>query len=275
MTARYFEDVGWVRPDSEQTPFWCIRTGNEQPLPIFPLPSPDLTAFPPGQPSYTYDALVANARGQAPPPPVPPPQPQPEVAFSPPRMSHSVPHVDSDPVWDLQSIGQALGRIEHSHTNLRRMVGSIDQRLGYLERNQGRALYPMYDDYARRGNIPDDAIHPDWFQPPPQGYDRDPTARGIYTDYSSFFGYGQDIPFGGPAGGVFTLIILVVALLVQVVQVAVEVRASARWTRMMRTSYAGLVSEPMRTLSDSGLGEILVWYISFSLFFYFWCVFLG
>ena len=82
-------------------------------------------------------------------------------------------------------------------------MGSIDHRLGYLERNQGRALYPMYDDYARRGNIPDDAIHPDWFQPPPQGYDRDPTARGIYTDYSSFYGYGQDIPFGGPAGASF------------------------------------------------------------------------
>jgi hypothetical protein len=83
------------------------------------------------------------------------------------------------------------------------MIGSVDQRLGYLERNQGRGLYPIYDDYARRGNIPDDAVYPDWFQPPPQGYDRDPTAHGIYTDYSSFHGYGQDIPFGGPPGGTF------------------------------------------------------------------------
>ena len=53
------------------------------------------------------------------------------------------------------------------------------------------------------------------------------------------------------------LTILVVALLVQVMHVAVEVRASARWMRMIRTSYAGLVLEPMRTLSDSSLGEIL------------------
>ena len=82
------------------------------------------------------------------------------------------------------------------------MVGFIDQRLDYIWRNQGGALYPMFDDYTRQGGIPDDALYPDWFQAPPQRY-VDPTSRDIYTDYSAFHGYGQDIPFGGPPGGTY------------------------------------------------------------------------
>ena len=81
------------------------------------------------------------------------------------------------------------------------MDGSLDKRLGYVERNQGRALFPMYDDYARRGAIPDDVVYPDWYQPPPQGY-VDPTSHGIYTDYSASAGYGRNSPFGGMGGNV-------------------------------------------------------------------------
>jgi hypothetical protein len=80
-------------------------------------------------------------------------------------------------------------------------VGSLDRRVGYVERNLGRGLYPMYDDYARRGAIPPDSLVPDWFQYPQGGY-TNPSAFGTYVDYSSVHGYGTDVPFGGLGGNV-------------------------------------------------------------------------
>ncbi|XP_021754493.1 uncharacterized protein LOC110719818 [Chenopodium quinoa] len=138
---------------------------------------------------------------RASPRPPSPPQSHYEAPPPPPQVPRPRPTPDSETIWDLQSIGQAIGMVEQSQGDLRQMVGSIDQRLGYVERNQGRALFPMYDDYARRGAIPDDVVYPDWYQPPPQGY-MDPASHGIYTDYSTFAGYGRDFPFGGLGGDV-------------------------------------------------------------------------
>ena len=57
------------------------------------------------------------------------------------------PRPDSETIWDLRSIGQAIGRIEETQRELRaqvgdirRLVGSLDQRVGYVERNTGRGL---------------------------------------------------------------------------------------------------------------------------------------
>ncbi|XP_021719499.1 uncharacterized protein LOC110687192 [Chenopodium quinoa] len=168
---------------------WLVRVDREY-IPVFPLPNPELTAFPPGQESYTYDILLAHARGlprhppRASPRPPSPPQPHYEAPPPPPQVPRPRPTPDSETIWDLQSIGQAIGRVEQSQGDQRRMVGSIDQRLGYVERNQGRALYPMYDDYARRGAIPDNVVYLDW--------------GDVHPNY---FGGGSSGGAGGSGGG--------------------------------------------------------------------------
>lgn len=85
--------------------------------------------------------------------------------------------------------------------NLDFRLSTLDGRVGHIERNLGRGLYPMYDDYARRGAIPPDSLTPDWFQYPQGGYSH-PSAYGTYVDYSSVHGYGGDAPFGGMGGNV-------------------------------------------------------------------------
>ena len=91
-----------------------------------------------------------------------------------------------------------LGRLEVGQGEICRELRSLDRRLGYPERNQGKALYPMYNDYAQRGVVTFESLHPNWFQYPVGGY-TSTTTVGLFTDYSPYYGYGQDQPFGGDA----------------------------------------------------------------------------
>ena len=154
---------GW--PTVEGILLWTCRTSNfrtrlnltiaklgKDYARLFPLRNTELTALLLGQESYTYDILVSHAQGRPQPRPhaPSPPQPHHKVPFPPPYVPQPPPHQpkpDPETIWDLQSIGQAIGRIEETQRehraqvgDFRRLVGSLDQKVGYVERNTGRKL---------------------------------------------------------------------------------------------------------------------------------------
>ena len=64
MNLPYVQFLNWVKPNDSKVLEWHVRVGKDY-APFFPLSIPELTAFLPGQESYTYDILVSHAQGRA------------------------------------------------------------------------------------------------------------------------------------------------------------------------------------------------------------------
>ncbi|XP_056683569.1 uncharacterized protein [Spinacia oleracea] len=165
--------------------YWMFE-GNR----FFSLPDPQgHTRFRPGQAHYLYVGVEQEQEPKPKPDPQPKPhqfQPEPRTYFRRGRRGdEGRPQGGLTPEEEQGSIHERLGRLE----------------IGFHEcaSDHQRAMFPIYDQYARQGYIAQDAQHPSWFAYPAGGYGA-PGSMGTFT-LTHYGGYGAGPSGHGGRGG--------------------------------------------------------------------------